>query len=814
MHYHDAATFLLELRRFRSKPGTESTARLLSELGDPHEDTTHVQIAGSNGKGSTARMVESICRTQDLDVGLYTSPHLEDVRERIRVNGRKIPEARVVEFVSGVRDYLIERAATDEQVTFFEALTAMALWHFGQQNVDIAVLEVGIGGRLDATSVVDPVASAVTSVSLEHTELLGDTVEEIARDKATVSPPEGSLVTGAEGDALAAIEDVVDEVVTVGADNAGVLAIYGGRRNAVEADVEIKAPTWSVETSLPLIGEVQARNAGIAAVLARQATGCDTSTLARGLRNAHWPGRVEVVEQEPTVILDGAHNPAASSALTQAVSEFDFANCHLVFGAMHDKNHAAMAASLPDSSRVLTCRADTERAADPEVLATVFKDTGRTATPMGAVPDAVETALESANPDDLVLICGSLSVVAEARPRWTRRGVIPSIGSRSDAEDVLERVHVPRQEHSTIAESMVQRTIHTRVQPRQARALACELRDVGGTAAVSGIAEHDSEPVSILLSGTLDEFAALRDAFENSGQGLAPLAHSIYDRVTEQTPAESPIDRHPWSEGTAVMGILNVTPDSFHDGGQYDDRADAITRAETMVAAGADIVDVGGESTRPGADPVPIDEEIDRVIPVIEAISDLDVAISIDTRKAPVARAALDAGADILNDVSGLEDPEMRFVAGEYDVPLIIMHSIDTPVDPTADPEYDDVVTSVFDELIEPVHRALQVGLDPSQVIIDPGLGFGKSGPESLELIKRLPELSALGCPIVVGHSHKSMFDSAGFGEGERTIPTVTGTALAVEHGADIVRVHDVAENVAAVRTAEAIARGTDTDTR
>lgn len=813
MHYHEAANFLLELRRFRSKPGTESTARLLSELGDPHEDTTYVQIAGSNGKGSTARMVESICRTQDLDVGLYTSPHLDDVRERIRVNGRKIPEARVTEFVSEVREYLIGRAATDEHVTFFEALTAMALWYFGQQNVDVAVLEVGIGGRLDATSVVDPKASAVTSVSLEHTELLGDTVEEIARDKATVSPADGPLVTGAEGDALAAIEDVVDDVLTVGQDDSDVVSLYGGRRNSVEAGVEIQASNWSVDTTLPLIGEMQARNAGIAAVLSRQVTECDTSTVATGLRNAHWPGRIEVVQEEPTVLLDGAHNPAASSALAEAVSEFDFATCHLVFGAMHDKNHREMAANLPESERVLTCRADTERAADPEVLATVFEETGRTATPMRAVADAVDTAVQSANPDDLVLICGSLSVVAEARPRWTRRGVIPSIESKSAAEDVLDRVHVPQHDQTHISDAMVHKTIHMRVRPRQARILACEFRDLGGTAALSGIAQHDSEPVSMVLSGTLEHFTALRDTLKDSGDGLGPLADSIYERVREEPPTQSNARRYPWSDGTAVMGILNVTPDSFHDGGQYDDRADAITRAEAMVAAGADIVDVGGESTRPGADPVPIDAEIERVVPVIEAIADLDVAISIDTRKAPVARAALEAGADILNDVSGLEDPEMRFVAAEHDVPLIIMHSIDTPVDPTADPEYDDVVTSVLEELVEPVQRARQVGLDPSQIVVDPGLGFGKTGPESLELIKRLPELSALGCPILVGHSHKSMFDATGFGEGDRTIPTVTGTALAVEHGADIVRVHDVEENVAAVRIVEAVDEGSTIDT-
>jgi dihydropteroate synthase len=254
------------------------------------------------------------------------------------------------------------------------------------------------------------------------------------------------------------------------------------------------------------------------------------------------------------------------------------------------------------------------------------------------------------------------------------------------------------------------------------------------------------------------------------------------------------------------MGILNVTPDSFHDGGEYNAVEDAIERAEEMVAAGADIVDVGGESTRPGAEEVPAAEERDRVVPVIEAISDLDVHISIDTRKAAVARAALDAGADILNDVSGLADPEMRLVAADYDVPVVVMHSIDTPVDPEADVPYDDVVDDVIDELTERVLLAEKAGLDRSQIIVDPGLGFGKTARENFELLGRLEEFAGLGCPLLVGHSHKSMFDAIDRDSEQRLEPTIAGTAVAVEHGADIVRVHDVAENVAAIDVVEAAA--------
>ena len=180
--------------------------------------------------------------------------------------------------------------------------------------------------------------------------------------------------------------------------------------------------------------------------------------------------------------------------------------------------------------------------------------------------------------------------------------------------------------------------------------------------------------------------------------------------------------------------------------------------------------------------------------------------VSIDTRKAEVARAALDAGADLLNDVSGLEDPEMRLVAAEHDVPVVVMHSIEAPVDPETDVEYDDVVSDVVDYLAERVLLAEKAGLDRSQILVDPGLGFGKSAAESFELLGRLDELAALGCPVLVGHSRKSMFELTEGGREGALDETVAGTALAAERGADVIRVHDAHENVAAVRVAKAAA--------
>ncbi len=849
MEYHEAADFLFDLRRFRPKPGTESTARLLAHLENPHADVDFVQVAGSNGKGSTARMLERTLREAGYSVGLYTSPHLEDLRERVRIDGRKIPRSAVCEYVDAVRDYITERAADGESPTFFETMTAMSLWQFGREDVDIAVLEVGIGGKYDATSVVDPVASAVTSVTLEHTGILGDTVEEIARDKAHVAPDGAPLVTGVVGDPLEVVRDVAGDVITVGtatdaADDSetngagdsrpepNVRVAYGGRTNHTEAAVSIAADDWDLETRIPLLGEHQAKNAGIAATLARQVGDVSDADLERGLRSAHWPGRFEVMDTEPLVVLDGAHNPGACEGLAETLATYAYDDLHLVFGAMHDKDHRAMAAALPTPATVVTTEPTLDRAEDRAVLAEAFADAGAgTVRTEAAVQDALATALEAAGSDDCVLVTGSLFAVAEARSRWTRTDVPKRVRDLSDARDALAEANVTPGDVERLDGDAVHRVVRTALRDRQASVLKEELLRLGGECALSGL-ERDDEAVDAVLMGTLTQFEALVEALEHRSRphGLADVARELRDTLdleagADETGADDgaggtdrrPADRgggsgrsaddssgsaSPWTDGTAVMGILNVTPDSFHDGGRYDALEDAVDRAEEMVAADVDIIDVGGESTRPGADPVSVEAELERVVPVIERIADLDARVSVDTRRAAVADAALEAGADIINDVSGLEDPEMRFVAADHDADLVVMHSIDAPVVPDRDVEYDDVVADVIDQLSERVLLAEKAGLDREQIIVDPGIGFGKSASESFELLDRIDEFHALGCPVLFGHSHKSMFAKIGREAGERLEATVAATALAADRGADIVRVHDVVENVAAVRTA------------
>ncbi|WP_117591915.1 dihydropteroate synthase [Haloprofundus halophilus] len=822
MNYSEAANFLFDLRRFQVKPGTESVRALLAHLGDPHEHVRFVQVAGSNGKGSTARMVESTLREAGCNVGLYTSPHFDSLRERVRVDGRKMPESALCAFVEEAKPYLVDRAAAGEPLTFFEAVTALGLWYFGRSDVDVAVLEVGMGGELDATSVVDPVASAVTNVTLEHTAVLGDTIEEIATTKAHVAPADRPLVTAATGEALDAVRAQAGEVVTVAdandadaPENPDFRVSYEGRVNHTESVVAVSAESESVsdalavEARLPMLGAYQAKNAGVAVALARQVADevgveLDTDTIARGLRNAHWPGRFEVMQREPMVVLDGAHNPGAFEVLAAVLSEFDYDDLHLVFGAMHDKDHREMAAALPTPDSVTTCRPNLSRAEDPEILARVFERAGvETVDSVDSVSDALSSALDRADPDDCVLLTGSLFCVAEARRRWTRLGIPKEVTSRAEARTTLERAGATPEAVDAAGDDIAHRVVKTQVESRQAQALEIEMARLDGQCVVAGL-DSDGELHDVVLSGTLAQFGRLLDALDGHPYGLSEVGADLRERLELDEGGVADESAYPWDEGASVMGILNVTPDSFHDGGEFFDADDAIDRARAMVDAGAEIIDVGGESTRPGADPVSIEDEIERVVPVIEAISELDVAISVDTRRAEVGRAALDAGADVLNDVTGLEDPEMRFLAAEREVPVIVMHSIDAPVVPGKEIDYDDVVEDVIEELNERILLAEKAGIPRERVIVDPGLGFGKSKPENFELLSRLSEFEALGCPILVGHSHKSMFELVGQKAGNNLEATIAGTALAVDRGADIVRVHDVPENVAAVRVAEA----------
>ena len=259
---------------------------------------------------------------------------------------------------------------------------------------------------------------------------------------------------------------------------------------------------------------------------------------------------------------------------------------------------------------------------------------------------------------------------------------------------------------------------------------------------------------------------------------------------------------------TIVMGVVNVTPDSFSDGGSYADTAQAIAHGGALVAEGADIVDVGGESTRPGAAAVPVKEEAARVLPVVRALAGA-VTVSVDTYKAAVAAAALDAGAEIVNDVSGgALDPELLAVVARHRAYVVLGHMRGTPAEMQGHARYTDVVREVKSELSERIDAAIAAGVAGTHILVDPGLGFAKSGAHNLSLLAGLAEIAALGMPVVVGASRKSFLGAlTGRDAGERETATAAANTAAILNGAAMVRVHDVRTQKDAIAVADAIKR-------
>ncbi len=266
-----------------------------------------------------------------------------------------------------------------------------------------------------------------------------------------------------------------------------------------------------------------------------------------------------------------------------------------------------------------------------------------------------------------------------------------------------------------------------------------------------------------------------------------------------------------WGQRTYLMGILNLTPDSFSDGGQFNTRQSAIAQAQYMIDHGADIIDIGGQSTRPGAEQISFTEEFQRVIPIIKAIrQQFSIPVSIDTTRAKIAQEAIAVGADIINDISGgTFDEEMLTVAGRLDVPIILMHMRGNPQTMQQMTDYQDLVPDITDFLSHQIQKAIACGVDSSKIIIDPGIGFAKTPEQNIELLRRLSEFKALGVPILIGTSRK-IFIGKIINQKDpqkRVWGTAATCCSAIMSGADILRIHDVAEIYDVSRVADAIYR-------
>ena len=421
MTYADAIRFLYSLRWFGAKLGLANSFKLAALAGNPQNRLRFIHVAGTNGKGSTCAILERIYRAAGLRVGLFTSPHLVSFRERIQVNRRLVPENEVVRLVAEMQP-LLKQFPADHHPTFFEVVTVMALKYFAAQQCDLVIWETGLGGRLDSTNIVMPLASVITNIAFDHQQWLGDTLEKIAAEKAGIIKPGVSVITAAdEPEALKVIEEVAKK------QNAPLIKV--GPAASPPPSQNGKSETVPVP-ALSLIGDHQKINAALA--LAAVGTLQDkipvsAAAIRGGLAVVDWPGRLQLI-QKPNgrkILLDGAHNVAGATALREALEKnFPAAGCVLVLGALRDKDWRQICEVLaPLATRIFTVPVASERTAEAGELAAACG----LANPAAAIfaCASLSEALNQSADAPFIVVTGSLYLVGEA---LEIRGLSPAGG--------------------------------------------------------------------------------------------------------------------------------------------------------------------------------------------------------------------------------------------------------------------------------------------------------------------------------------------------------------------------------------------------
>jgi dihydropteroate synthase len=391
------------------------------------------------------------------------------------------------------------------------------------------------------------------------------------------------------------------------------------------------------------------------------------------------------------------------------------------------------------------------------------------------------------------------------------------VESESDARRILKELGSDPAGIRIMQRKMVYLVISVEnVQARAAHIIKEVMLSKGGECSTPRelLLAEGTERLRVIMMGTLTQFRLVIRNLDRQPFGLKALAgelRAVLEGTSGTRARVLEAGRHQLTLGgrTLVMGVINTTPDSFSDGGSFDTLEKARARALEMVKAGADIVDIGGESTRPGAEPLPLDEELRRTVPLIESlVGELGVPISIDTYKSEVAARALDAGAVILNDISALRfDEALAPLAAERRVPVILMHMQGEPRNMQENPAYDDVVADISRFMRERAAAAIEAGISPENLLVDPGIGFGKTVEHNLEIIRRIEEFRSLSYPLVLGTSRKRFIGAVlDRPVDARLMGTAATVAFAVARGVDVVRVHDVEEMVEVVRMSDAVA--------
>ncbi|MGZ3603557.1 MAG: bifunctional folylpolyglutamate synthase/dihydrofolate synthase [Thermodesulfobacteriota bacterium] len=416
--YQKSLDYLYGLEKFGMIFGLNQIERILSVTGNPHKEIQAIHIGGTNGKGSTAAMMSSILQKEGYRVGLYTSPHLIRFTERIKVNGKEIEEKEVAALTEWMKKE-IEAAGIAPRFTFFDFTTAMAFHYFKQKLVDLAVLEVGLGGRLDSTNVVDPLISVITNVAKDHEEHLGKSILKIAGEKAGIIKKGRPLITAATTpQALHLFSKVCREKESpfyrVGKE------FRYARAEDGDFDYEgLNRKLWSVHLNLKGFHQIinAATAFGAMEVLEDLGYRVSTDAMIDGVREVEWPGRLEMVSSSPGVILDGAHNPAGALVLKESLEkEFQFQHLVLLIGIMKDKDIQSILQLLaPLADHIILTRPHTDRAAPPLLLKKILGRSGKKAEIVEDLNEAIVRGLSLVGKEDLLCITGSLYTVGEAR---------------------------------------------------------------------------------------------------------------------------------------------------------------------------------------------------------------------------------------------------------------------------------------------------------------------------------------------------------------------------------------------------------------
>ncbi len=429
MDYEEFIAWMFGLERFGIKLGLENISEFMTRIGSPQREFKSVHVAGTNGKGSVCAFLAEILKEHGLKVGLYTSPHLVDFRERIKINGHEIPKEDVLRIGLALKKVMEEMIAKDpqKQLTFFEFTTGMAFKHFQEQRVDLVVTEVGMGGRLDATNVIEPEVAAITRIGLEHTNYLGKTIADIAREKAGIIKKGASVVTcERSSEALSVISSTV-------AKKSGKLVSIGGDFEAKRIGQTLEGTTFDFEGPFKaanlktrLLGNYQAENAACAITiiseLRKKGFGVTDAEIRSGLLKTEWPGRLDIVSRDPFLMFDGSHNPDGVATTARVISELQIGPLTYVLGCMDDKDAKGIAKAIaPTAAKIISTQARYKRALSSGKLAAIVKSEFH--GPQTEVEDdfeAFETALREPRGKGVCVI-GSLYLVGDAMTWWKSR---------------------------------------------------------------------------------------------------------------------------------------------------------------------------------------------------------------------------------------------------------------------------------------------------------------------------------------------------------------------------------------------------------